>query len=339
MVKQVVISKYGKPEVLKVQEVALPEPKSGQIRIRVRAAGVAFADILMRIGLYPNAPRPPFVPGYDVAGEIEAIAEGVSGFVLGQRVVAMTQFGGYQSAVTVDASLAVAIPDSINFIQAIPLVLNYLTAYQMLTRIARVQAGEQILVHGAAGGVGTALLELAGLMKLKSWGTASKAKHHIIEGYGASLIDYKTKDFVQAVQSQTEDGVDVVFDAIGGKNWQKSLRVLRPGGRLIGYGFSAAAPNGRKNLVSMVAALVRSPRLSPLDMLSLNIGILGYSVGILRDRRRDWYREDLLTLLELCSQGKLKPVISETFPLSKAVDAHRLLSQSKVVGKLVLTEG
>ncbi|HLO89364.1 MAG TPA: medium chain dehydrogenase/reductase family protein [Nostocaceae cyanobacterium] len=336
MVKQVIISKYGGPEVLKIQEVALPQPGPGQIRIRIRATGVAFADVLMREGLYPQAPRLPFVPGFDVAGEVDAIAQGVSGLTVGQRVLAVIQFGGYQSAVTVDASLAVPIPDSVDDVQAIPLGLNYLTAYQMLYRMARVYAGDRILVHGAAGGVGTALLELATLMKLDAWGTASRSKHPIIEGYGAVPIDYKTQDFVQVVRQQTGDGVDAVFDAIGGKHWQKSLRTLRPGGRLVAYGFSAAVSNGRKNIISALLGFIQSPRLSPLDMLFPNIGIMGYTISTLQDQRPDWYRKDLLTLLDLCAQGKLKPVISEVLPLTRAVDAHRLISQSKVIGKIVL---
>lgn len=336
MIEQVVIHKHGGPKVLKLQKASLPQPEPGQLRIRVRAAGVAFADVLMREGLYPGTPRPPFVPGYDVAGEVEAIAEGVSGFSLGQRVVAMTQFGGYQSAITVDAAFALPIPDSLDCVQAIPLVLNYLTAYQMLKRFARVEAGERILVHGAAGGVGTALLELSTLMKLKSWGTASQGKHLILENYGASPIDYRRQDFVEVVKNQTGDGVDVVFDAIGGKHWQKSLRTLRPGGRLVGYGFSAAAPKGRRNVLSALLALIGSPRPSPLNLLSLNIGILGYSVADLRDHRPNWYCEDLSTLLRLGAQGQLKPLISEVFPLSKAAEAHHLLGQSQVIGKIVL---
>lgn len=338
MVKQVIISKYGGPEVLKIQSVALPQPKPGEIRIRVQASGVAFADVLMRLGLYPEAPAVPFVPGFDVAGEVDAIGEGVSDFAVGQKVVAMTQFGGYQSAVTVDASLAVIVPDAIDYVQAVPLVLNYLTAYQMLHRFARVQKGDRILVHGAGGGVGTALLELAVLMKLDCWGTASKSKHDVLKSYGARPIDYKTQDFVQVVQQQTGDGIDVVFDAIGGKHWRKSLNTLRSGGRLISYGFSTAAPGGRKNLISMVLGYLQSPRLSPLDMLQKNIGVMGYSIGKLRDQRRDWYREDLSSLLTLCSQGKLKPIVSNVLPLTKASEAHHLINQSKVVGKIVLVD-
>lgn len=338
MVTQVVISKYGGPEVLKIQEVALPPLTPNSIRIRVRASGVAFADVLMREGLYPGSPRPPFVPGYDVAGEVDAIGENVSGFVLSQKVVAMIQFGGYQSVVTVDASLAIPIPDEVSYVQAIPLVLNYLTAYQMLHRFARVQAGENILVHGASGGVGTALLELGALMKLNCWGTASKSKHNVIEGYAARPIDYKTQDFVQVIGEQTGKGVDAVFDPIGGQHWRRSLRALCPGGRLVSYGFSAGAPRGRRNLVSVFRAYLQSPRPSPLDLMFRNIGVFGYTIGNLCDYRRDWYREDLTTLLNLCSQGLLKPIVFTVLPLNQASEAHCLINQSQVIGKIVLVD-
>lgn len=336
MIRQVVIRRHGGPEVLQLREVPVPEVGRGQVRIRVHTAGVAFADLLMREGLYPGAPRPPLVPGYDVAGVVEAVGDGVDSLRVGERVAAMTRFGGYAESIVLDAPLTVPVPDGVDDQQAVALVLNYLTAYQMLARIARVQEGERILVHGAAGGVGTALLELAALMNLAAWGTASAGKQATVQKYGATPIDYTAQDFADVIRRQTGDGVDAVFDAIGGAHWRRSYATLRPGGRLVAYGFSTAAPGGRRRLWRAVAGLLRSPRPHPLALMASSKGIFGYNSGNLRDQRRDWYRTDLAHLLRLCAEGRLRPVVSATFPLEQAGSAQRLLGAAKAIGKIVL---
>jgi NADPH:quinone reductase-like Zn-dependent oxidoreductase len=214
--------------------------------------------------------------------------------------------------------------------------VNYLTAYQMLRRLAHIQPGERVLVHGAGGGTGTALLDLAVRMNLKAWGTASKRKHAVVAQYGAVPIDYRSEDFVDVVRRQTGDGVDAVFDPIGGRNWRRSLRALRPGGRLVGYGFSAALEGGRRRLLRAALAWLLNPHPSPLGLALSNKGMFGYSVQNLRMQRRDWYREDLQELLRLCAEGAIKPVIGRILPLAEAATAHRLLGSAEVAGKIVL---
>ncbi len=336
MMRQVVVSRRGGPEVLEVRQAPVPTVGQGQVRIRVATAGVIFADILMREGLYPDIPALPFVPGVEVAGTIDGVGGGVETLREGQRVAALCGFGGYTESLALDSWLAVPIPDGVGDATAVALVVNYLTAYQMVRRLARIVPGERILVHGAGGGVGTALLDVGAWMNLKMWGTASKAKHSVIARYGGIPIDYHSQDFVEVVRDQTGEGVDAAFDPIGGRHWRRSLDALRPGGRLVGYGFSAAFVGGRRRLVKAAAAWLGSPRPSPLSLMLSNKGIFGYSVQNLRVQRRDWYREDLQELMRLCAEGTIKPVIGQILPLEEAATAHRLLGAAEVVGKIVL---
>jgi NADPH:quinone reductase-like Zn-dependent oxidoreductase len=262
--KQVVISRRGGPRVLKVEQVTPQDVGDHQVRVRVSTAGVAYADILMREGLYPDAPSTPFVPGYDVVGTIDAVGSQVTNLRPGQRVAVLCQVGGYSESLITDSWLAIPVPEAVGDAEGVALILNYMTAYQMLRRMARVEPGERILVHGAAGGVGTALLQLAAWMKLDVWGTASAGKHPVLIEHGATPIDYRSQDFVEVIRNHTGDGVDAVFDAVGGKNWQRSLQTLRAGGRLVGYGFSAAMKNGRRRLGRAAIAWLAAPRTSAL---------------------------------------------------------------------------
>ena len=334
--KRVIISKRGGPEVLKLIEDEIKEPKSGEVRIKVKAAGVAFADIFMREGLYPGVPPPPVTPGYDVAGIVDEVGGEVKGLEVGQAVVALTQYGGYAEMINFPANWVVAQPPELNHAEAVSLVLNYLTAYQMLHRIARIREGERILIHGAAGGVGTALLQLGVLMNLEMYGTASKNKHPVITEHGGIPIDYRSEDFIRKIQKETANGVDAVFDPIGGKNGVRSFQSLRAGGRIVAYGFSAAMTKGRRNLLNAATAFVRSPRHHWLKIFKSNRGILGYSVWNLNQDRPEWYQEDLQKVLQLLQQKKIKPVIGEKLPLSEASKAHELMNNAKVIGKIVL---
>jgi NADPH:quinone reductase-like Zn-dependent oxidoreductase len=336
MTRQVVVSRRGGPEVLEVRTVPTPSAGPGQVRIRVAAAGVAFADVSMREGLYPDIPPHPFVPGVDVVGAVDAVGPGVDGLHPGQRVAALCGFGGYTESLVLDAWMAVPVPDGVGDAEGVALVLNYLTAYQMLRRQARLEPGERILVHGAAGGAGTALLDLASWMKLKAWGTASAGKHATVARYGAVPIDYRREDFVAVIRRATRDGVDAVFDPIGGDHWGRSMRALRPGGRMVCYGFSAAFEGGRRGLWRAAVAWLRVPRLSPMPFMTANKGVFGYSVQKLRDARRDWYRDDLAAVLRLCADGVVKPIIDRQLPLEDAATAHRLMGAAQVVGKIVL---
>ncbi len=338
-IRQVVISKRGGPEVLQMRRVPAPDCGPGQVRVRVSAVGVVFADLLMREGLYPDIPRFPFVPGVEVAGTIDVAGAQVNDLRVGDRVAVLCGFGGYTESLVVDAWRAVKVPERVGDIDAAALVVNYLTAYQMLSRVAHLQEGQTILVHGAAGGVGTALLDLALWMKLTVWGTASSQKHELVRKYGARPIDYHHEDFVEIVRRETGRGVDVVFDPVGGSYWRRSFQALSQGGLLVGYGFSAATSQGRRRPLKTLVELLRNPRPSPLELMPQNKGIFGYSAQNLCKVRPDWYHEDLRTLLELCAAGRLRPVIDRCLPLEEATTSHRLLGDSQVTGKIVLTTG
>jgi NADPH2:quinone reductase len=321
--------------VLKVVEEPLPELQPGKVLVKVLAAGVAFADVLMREGLYSDQPAYPFTPGYDVMGIVEKV-QGSSAFQPGLPVLALTKIGGYAEYATIpEGSLVQALP-GVDPAQAVSLVLNYLTAYQMLHRIARVATGDRILVHGAAGGVGTALLELGHLAGLEMFGTASRAKHDLVQKLGATPIDYRAEDFVERIRTLTGDGVDVVLDPVGGSHWNRSYATLRGGGRLIGYGFAAATTDGRRNLLKGALNWLRMLRQSPLGMMEPNRAIMGFNVYTLKTQRPEWYHDDLTALIHLLADGKIQPVIAERLPLTEAARAQQLLGQSAVQGKLVL---
>lgn len=285
--KRVVITRRGGPEVLKLVEERLPEPSPGEVRVKVLATGVAFADVLMREGLYHGVPPFPFTPGYDIVGVVES---GAKNLMPGQSVVALTKIGGYAEYLNVPEESLIPIPDGLDPAEAVSVVLNYLSAYQMLHRMARLQPGERILIHGAAGGVGTALLELGHLANLEMYGTTSQAKHPLIIRCGATPIDYRTEDFVTRIQALTGDGVDAVFDPIGGKQWAHSYQALRGGGQLIGYGFSAATTDGRRDLLRAGISYAQMPRYSPLSLMDANKAIIGFNVMTLKAQRPDWYR-------------------------------------------------
>jgi NADPH2:quinone reductase len=242
---RIVVSAFGGPEVLKYIEENLPEPGPSEVRIKVLAAGVAYADVLMRRQLYPGTPRPPFTPGYDLVGEVDALGQNVTQFVVGQRVGALTIRGAYSQFAIVPEELLVPVPDAVDPAEAVCLILNYMTAYQMLHRIAKVASGQTILIHGAAGGVGTALLQLGVLQGITMYGTASKSKQEAIAGAGGIPIDYKAQDFSKRVRELSHDGVDAVFDPVGGINWWRSYRLLRRGGNLVCYGMSVVVTHGK----------------------------------------------------------------------------------------------
>src|SRR5947209_16233220 len=237
--KRIIITHPGGPEVLQVVEDDVVEPQPGMVRVKVLTAGVAFADVALRRGTYPKQASGPVTPGYDIVGVVDKIGADVTGFTPGQRVAALTGMGGYTEYICLPHTELVPVPDELDPAEAVSLVLNYVTAYQLLHRIAKVKPGERILIHGAAGGVGTALLQLGKLSNLEMYGTASSSKQALISALGGTPIDYQHEDFVERVQSLTGDGVDVVFDAVGGENLERSYHTLRVGGRLVGYGMRA----------------------------------------------------------------------------------------------------
>ena len=283
--RRIVIARRGGPAVLKLVEEALPEPSGGEVRVKIAVAGVAFADVLMREGLYPGVPKPPFAPGYDVVGTVDTLGPDVSGFTIGERVVALTKIGGYADYLCVPADSLVAVPTGVDDAEAVALVLNFLTAHQMIHRCARLRSGERVLIHGAGGGVGDALLQLGKLAGLEMYGTASPAKHAAIAQLGAVPIDYRQEDFVARIQALTSDGVDAVFDAVGGKQWKRSFECLRVGGMLLAYGFSSATVKGRRSVPKAVANYMGMPRFQLLELMDATRSVMGFNVTVMKAAR------------------------------------------------------
>ena len=334
--RRIFVPRKGGPQVLKLEEVEIPEPSEGQVRIKVQASGVAFADILMREGLYP-AVKPPCVPGYDVYGVVDAVGEGVDGIEQGDRAAAMTVHGGYADYVCADSRWTVKVEKDPDPSVAVSLVLNYLTAYQLLHRSAHVSKGERVLVHGAAGGVGTALLQLGADTGLEMYGTASAGKHSTLEQYGAKPIDYRKYDFVQWLKDNDVRGLDAVFDPIGGEVTKKSFSCLRNGGRLVGYGFQSFTSGGRADTVKAAWTMLTQRKFNMMELLSGSKSVCGYSVSSLAGRCPDWFREDLSNLFSLLAEKRIHPVVADRIPLEEASRAHELLGMSAITGKIVLT--
>ncbi|MEB3336695.1 MAG: medium chain dehydrogenase/reductase family protein [Leptolyngbyaceae bacterium] len=331
--RHVVITRPGGPEVLQMVEDELPEPKAGEVRVKVLATGVAFTDVMMREGVYPGVPKLPYSPGYDIVGTVDKLGAGVVSLAVGERIVALTMVGGYSEFLCVPAADLVSVPVGVDPVQAVSLVLHYTTAYQMLHRVARVKAGERIVIHGAGGGVGTALLELGRLADLEMYGTEAEAKHDLVAQLGGFPIDYQHEDFGDRLRQLAPEGVDAVFDSIGGNNLLRSYKTLRQGGRLVSYGFlSAFTGKGNKNF-KIAATLLR---VQILNLLPDGRRASFYNITALKAQHPDWYREDLTTLLNLLAQGQIQPIIADRLPLEEAARAHALLDQGAVSGKLVL---
>ena len=336
--RQVVIPRYGAPDVFETREVPDPSPGDGEIRIRVRAAGVNFADILARLGLYPDAPKPPMVVGYEVAGHIDAVGRSVVGVAEGDRVVALTRFGGYADTVVVRADHAFHFPDELSDSEAAAVPVNYLTASLALYRMAALAPGETVLVHNAGGGVGIAATQLARLRRATVIGTASAFKHDALRSFGVDhAIDYRHANVAEEVRKVTHGrGVDVILDPIGGRSFTASYRMLAPLGRLIIFGLSAAAPGERRSIWHAFQAWMSTPRFNPLSLINRNRGVFGLHIGHLWDERRQLAPLMEMLISELRAE-RLKPIVARTFPLERAADAHRFIQSRQNIGKVVLT--
>jgi NADPH:quinone reductase-like Zn-dependent oxidoreductase len=336
--RQVVIPHYGPPDVLKVQEIPTPVPGAGELRVAVRAAGVNFADIMARLGLYPDAPKAPLVPGYEVAGVVDAVGAGVAGVHEGDRVIALTRFGGYSSSAVVPAEFAFRTPARLNDVEAAALPVNYLTALLALYRVANVAAGETVLILGAGGGVGIAATQLALVRGAVIIGAASASKLAAIRALGVHhAIDYRTADVSAEVTRITSGrGADVILDPIGGKSFSESYRMLAPLGRLVMYGVSAVAPGERRSWWHAGKALLSMPRFKPMSLMNRNRGVSGLNLAHLWEERRQ-LAGAMELLAEEVERGHLNPVIAQTFPLERAADAHRLIHSRRNVGKVILT--
>ncbi|HMC07621.1 MAG TPA: medium chain dehydrogenase/reductase family protein [Solirubrobacterales bacterium] len=342
--RAVVIPRHGPPEVLEAQERPDPPVGAGEVRIAVRAAGVNFADTLARIGLYPDAPSLPCVVGYEVAGEIEALGDGVESRRIGDRVIALTRFGGQAELVSVPERNVIPLPDGLSFEQGAAFPVNYGTAYAALVIMGGLKDGERVLIHAAAGGVGISATQIARGIGAEIFGTASASKHDAIRAQGVDhAIDYRSSDFAQEVRRITGgEGVDVIVDALGPASFRKDYRLLREGGRLIMFGASEVhTGSGKRDLPSALRSLARMPLATmpwwkSLGMMNENKGVFGLNMLSWWDREGD---VDRLTdpLLDGLASGELEPVVAEAFPFDRAPDAHRFIEERRNVGKVVLT--
>ncbi len=347
--RAMVVRRYGPPEVFESQEVPDPQPKAGEVLIRVKAIGVNFADLLQRMGIYPGVPKPPFVPGFEIAGVVEKVADGAKtapatgsgeGEPLrpGDAVAAFTRFNAYAGWAAVPAATVYRLPAGMPFEDGAALPVNYLTAYHSMFTMGNLQPGDRILVHGAAGGVGIAAIQLAKARGLVTFGTAGPAKQEYLRKIGVDhAIDYTKGDFVPTVRKFAPDGIEMVMDPIGGKSFSDSQACLGPTGRLVVYGFSAAAgPDGKRNWLRGLKALLATPKFHPLKMMSQNLAVIGVNMGAMQ-ARVPLMRSELDELFQMYGAGKIKPVIGKTFPLADAAAAHRYIHDRKNIGKVILT--
>jgi NADPH:quinone reductase-like Zn-dependent oxidoreductase len=340
--RAVVLTGTGGPEVLQVQERPDPSVGAGEVRIAVRAAGINFADTLARVGLYPDAPKTPCVLGYEVAGEIETVGEGVDSWKVGDRVVAGTRFGGQAELVTVPAEQALALPERLSFEQGAAFPVNYGTAYAALIVMGSMREGDRVLIHAAGGGVGISATQIARNAGAEIFGTASPAKHEAIRAQGVThAIDYRSQDFEAEVMRITNgEGVDLIMDALGPTSFRKDYRLLRSGGRLVMYGLSENTDNGVRSIPVTLKSLAKMPLATmpwwkSLMMMNENKGVFGLNMLSWWDREGNLDRvtEPLLADLEA---GRLEPVVAEAFPFDRAGEAHEFIAQRRNVGKVVL---
>jgi NADPH:quinone reductase-like Zn-dependent oxidoreductase len=340
--RAVVLTGHGGPEVLQVEERPDPPPGAGEARIAVKAAGVNFADTAARVGVYPDAPKPPCVLGYEVAGVVESVGDGVESPSVGDRVVAGVRFGGYAERVVVPAGQVLPLAERFSFEQGAAIPVNYVTAYCGLVVMGGVKEGERVLIHAAGGGVGTAAIQIARRRGAEIFGTASAAKHASIRELGvAHPIDYRTQDFEAEINRITGgEGIDLAFDALGPSSFRKDYRLLRPGGRLIMYGVAELQEGTARSVPAIARSLARMPFATlpwwkSLSILNENKGVFGLNMLHWWDREGDVSR---ITgpLVEELEAGELEPVVAESFPFDRAGDAHRYIAERRNIGKVVL---
>jgi NADPH:quinone reductase-like Zn-dependent oxidoreductase len=339
--RAVVISRHGGYEALRVEERPDPPVGPGELRIAVRAAGINFADLMARAGVYPDAPAPPCVIGYEVAGEVESVGDGVEGFAVGDRVLAGTRFNGYAELVNVPVGQVLPLPDALTFEQGAAFPVNYGTAYAALVIMGGLQPRERVLIHAAAGGVGIAATQLAKDIGAEIFGTASPAKHEAIRAQGVDhAIDYRNEDFADAAMRITGGvGLDLIMDAIGPSSFRRDYRILRPGGRLVMYGLSEVQTQEKRDIPAVLRGLVRMPLATmpwwrSLQVMNENKGVFGLNM------LKWWDDEGLDRVLEPLAAGlgagEYEPVVAEAFEFERAGEAHRFIAERRNVGKVVL---
>jgi synaptic vesicle membrane protein VAT-1 len=336
--RAIYVTRHGGPEVLEVRETPDPVPGPGEVRIRGRASGLNFAELMGRLGFNPDAPKPPRVLGYEVAGVVDAVGPGFSRLAAGDRVFALSRFGGHADVVCAPAAATMPIHDGASFEEAAAVPVNYATAWLMLFRTASVRPGERILVHMAAGGLGIALLQLLRTVPgVVVFGTASAAKHEVLRAEGCTHpLDYRTRDYAADVRAALGGGgLDVVLDPLGGRDWKKGYDLLREGGRLVACGLANAAKGERRSWLHAASQVARMPRFNPLQLLNDNRTVAGFHLGRLWDRP-EVLEEAMGAVAMLWREGKIKPRVDSTYRFEQAADAHRRMHDRKNVGKIVL---
>jgi NADPH:quinone reductase-like Zn-dependent oxidoreductase len=338
--ERIVITRYGGPEVLKIEPFDPAPPADDEVSIAVRAIGINFADLFCRLGLYQAAPKAPFTPGFEVGGEVAAVGAGVDGFHPGDRVLALTRFGGYTSQLNVPAKWVRPIPNPWSFEQAAAFPVVFLTAYHGLVNVGRLAPGETVVVQSAAGGVGTAACQIAKTLGARVIGTVgSESKREIALQAGASevVVSPRYRVWNQIRELTAGQGVDLVFDAVGGRELRSAYRTLRLGGRLVVYGFAAMMPKGgRRNWPLIVWRWLRMPRFNPLDLTPRNLLLAGFNLVYLW-KNESLFTEALAQLAKWAEQGVIRPVVGATFAFNAAPAAHALLQSRRSTGKIVLT--
>jgi NADPH:quinone reductase-like Zn-dependent oxidoreductase len=334
--RQVWITKTGAPEVLQVKEAPDPVAGKGEVRIRVKASGINFADLMARVGLYPDAPKLPAVVGYEVSGTVDQIGEGVTGVAVGARVLAMCRFGGYSDVVVVRASQAIAMPDSMSFEEGAAFPVVYVTAYNMMLWNGHLRQGSSVLIHSAAGGVGLAAIQIAKTRGCVILGTASRGKHDFLREQGCQHPIDSSGDYARAARAVVGDkGVDLILDPVGGKSWTEGYDLLAPCGRLVAFGLSSAVSGNRRGLVHALMQVLSVKKWSPMKLMEDNKTIGGTNMGHLFSRP-DLIEPQLAALMEMYKKGELKPHVDKSFPFAEAGAAHQYLHDRKAKGKVLL---
>ena len=335
--RQIVITGYGNPDVLKIQESKDPDPAPDEVGIQVKAIGINFADILARKGLYPDAPKAPCVVGYEVSGIIEAAGKNIAPSMVGKSVLAFTRFNGYSDRVCVPEKFIFPIPESLDFEKAAAIPVNYLTAYQLICVMGGLKKGESILIHNAGGGVGLAALDIALHLGATTFGTSSATKHSFLRDRGLDHpIDYRNQDFLASIRQLTDGkGVELVIDPIGGKNWKKSYKALRSTGRLGIFGVSTVSESKMARPFQFARLITQMPWYNPLGLMNVNKSVFGVNLGHMwheSDKLRGWMQD----ILDGIAEGWVRPHVDRTFPFEQAGEAHAYIEARKNIGKIVL---
>lgn len=335
--RAIVTTGNGDVSMMKVEERADPVPAQGEVLVRVKVAGLNFADILARQGLYPDGPPKPCVMGYEVSGVVESVGDGVDPARIGRAMIAMTRFNGQAELVAVPETQVFEKPSKLSFEQAAAIPVNYLTAWALLVAMGGLQKDEAVLIHNAGGGVGLAALDIAKHIGAKTFGTASPSKHAFLKERGLNHpIDYRNQDWLPVLMELTNGrGVEMVIDPLGGKNWEKSYRALRATGRMGMFGMSVASASGIRGKLRALKAIAQMPRFNPIKLINRNRGVFGLNLGHMwgeGEKVAGWTRE----IMRGVEEGWIRPHVDRAFPFDQIADAHRYLEERKNTGKVVL---